>query len=479
MKKQNQTPLFEALHKHTNRNPVSFHVPGHKSGAIFHQQAKEIYQVILRIDATELTGLDDLHSPEGVIKEAEDLLAALYQVKKSFFLVNGSTVGNLTMILSVCEKDDVILVQRNCHKSVLNALKLAKARPIFIEPEYNQDWKTATGVSTETVERALSLYPEAKAVVLTYPNYYGMVYDLKSIINLAHSFNIPVLVDEAHGPHFILGEPFPVSAVQLGADIVVQSAHKTLPAMTMGSYLHINSNRLNIEKVRDYLQTLQSSSPSYVIMASLDLARGYLAGYEQNDLTYLKEEITQFRAELDLIDGISLLEYPDLQGDTLKVTIQSRCGLSGFALQKLLEEADIYTELADPYNVVLVLPLLKKDQDYPLMTAAQRISKLLADTPHHTLKDTVSISSNKISELAIPYNKMENFKKREISIFEAAGNVSAETIIPYPPGIPLLLMGEMITDEKISCLSELLNKGARFQGGTVLKQNQIKVFLIR
>jgi arginine/lysine/ornithine decarboxylase len=477
MKKQSRTPIFEALYKHTNSNPISFHVPGHKYGAIFHQQGKEIFEEILRIDATELSGLDDLHSPDGVIKEAEELLAALYQVKKSFFLVNGSTVGNLSMILSVCEKDDVILVQRNCHKSVLNAIKLAKARPIFLEPEFNQKWKTATGISKEIVERAISFYPEAKALVLTYPNYYGMAYDLKSVINVAHSYNIPVLVDEAHGPHFILGKPFPASAVQLGADIVVQSAHKTLPAMTMGSFLHINSDRINIEKVMDYLQTLQSSSPSYVVMASLDLARGYLATYERNDLTYLIKEISQFKTELDLIQGISVLEYPNLQGDTLKVTIQSRCELSGFALQKLLEEAGIYTELADPYNVVLVLPLLKENQSYPLIKASQTIRELLADVSQQSLKDEVVINnSSSISELAIPYNEMLQYKKRAVSISEATGNVCAETIIPYPPGIPLLLTGEMITDDKISCLIDLFNKGARFQGGHLLERNQIKVF---
>jgi arginine/lysine/ornithine decarboxylase len=235
MNKQTRIPLYEALIHYKNTNEISFHVPGHKSGVVLNQQSQNIFKELLKIDATEISGLDDLHSPEGVIKEAEELLAALYQVKKSFFLVNGSTVGNLAMILSVCEKDDVILVQRNCHKSVLNAIKLAKARPVFLEPEYNSEWKTSTGVAEKIVEKAISLYPNAKAVVLTYPNYYGMVYDLKSIIDLAHLKNIPVLVDEAHGPHFIIGEPFPASAIQLGADMVVHSAHKTLPAMTMGS----------------------------------------------------------------------------------------------------------------------------------------------------------------------------------------------------------------------------------------------------
>lgn len=476
MNKQTRIPLYEALTHYKNTNPISFHVPGHKSGVVLNQPSQNIFKELLKMDATELSGLDDLHSPEGVIKEAEELLAALYQVKKSFFLVNGSTVGNLAMILSVCEKDDVILVQRNCHKSVLNAIKLAKARPIFLEPDYNPEWKTSTGVSEEIVEKAISLYPSAKAIVLTYPNYYGMVYDLKSIIDLAHLKDIPVLVDEAHGPHFIIGEPFPASAIQLGADMVVHSAHKTLPAMTMGSYLHINSERVNLDKVKDYLQMLQSSSPSYVIMASLDLARNYLATYHRNDLVYLKQEISIFKKELSTIQCIKVLEYPDLPGDTLKVTIQSRSKLSGFELQKRFEEIGIYTELADPYNVLFILPLLKENREYPLVRAGKKIKELLEEIPYHSVgEEATLVSTGKISELAISHDKLSNMEKQLIPVSEAAGQVCAETIIPYPPGIPLLLMGELITVEKVKQLTQLMNAGARFQGGSFLDRNLIKI----
>ncbi len=475
MNKQTRIPLYEALVHYKNTNLISFHVPGHKSGVVLNQQTQNMFQQLLKIDATELSGLDDLHSPEGVIKEAEELLAALYQVKESFFLVNGSTVGNLAMILSVCEKDDVILVQRNCHKSVLNALKLAKVRPVFLEPDYNLDWRTATGVSKEIVEKAISLYSNVKAIVLTYPNYYGMVYDLKSIIDLAHLHTIPVLVDEAHGPHFIIGEPFPASAIQLGADMVVHSAHKTLPAMTMGSYLHLNSDRVNRDKVKEYLQMLQSSSPSYVIMASLDLARNYLATYQRNDIEYLQKEISNFKKELSTIQCIKVLEYPNSYGDTLKVTLQSRSKLSGFELQKRFEEKGIYTELADPYNVLLVLPLLKENQDYPLGEASRKIKELLEEIPYHPIEEEFLISTEKISELAIPYEKLSKVENRVIPISEAAGQLCAETIIPYPPGIPLLLMGELITVEKVKQLTKLMNTGARFQGGAFLDSNQIKI----
>jgi arginine/lysine/ornithine decarboxylase len=475
MNNQTRIPLYEALIQYKDTNPISFHVPGHKSGIILNQQSQNIFQELLRIDATEISGLDDLHSPEGVIKEAEELLAALYQVKESFFLVNGSTVGNLAMILSVCQKDDVILVQRNCHKSVLNALKLVKARPIFLEPDYNPEWKTATGVSKEIVERAITLYPAAKGIVLTYPNYYGLVYDLKSVIDLAHLHNIPVLVDEAHGPHFIIGEPFPASAIQLGADMVVHSAHKTLPAMTMGSYLHINSNRINSDKVKENLQMLQSSSPSYVIMASLDLARNYLATYQQNDREYLQKEISHFIKELSMNQSIKVLEYANSQGDILKITIQSRSKLSGFELQKIFEEKGIYTELADSYNVLLILPLLKENQDYPLVEASRKIKELLAEIPYCPNEDGILISTGKIAELAIPYEKLSNIENEVIPISEAAGQVCAETIIPYPPGIPLLLMGELITEESIKQLTQLMSKGARFQGGSFLDCKQINI----
>lgn len=475
MNKQSRIPLYEALVHYKNTNPISFHVPGHKSGAILNRHGQNTFQELLRLDVTELSGLDDLHSPEGVIKEAEELLAVLYQVKESFFLVNGSTVGNLAMILSVSEKDDVILVQRNCHKSVLNALKLANVRPIFLEPEFNPDWKAATGVSKELVERAISLHPDAKGIVLTYPNYYGMVYDLKSIIDLAHLHNIPVLVDEAHGPHFIIGEPFPASAIQLGADIVVHSAHKTLPAMTMGSYLHINSDRVNRSKVKEYLEMLQSSSPSYVIMASLDLARNYLATYQRNDIEYLNKEISDFKKELSTIQSIKVLEYPESAGDTLKVTIQTRSPLSGYDLQKRLEEIAIYTELADPFNVLFILPLLKENQDYPLAEAGRKIKDLLAKVPYHPTEEEFSISAGKISELSIPYSKLSKVETDLIPISEAAGKVCAENIIPYPPGIPLLLMGEVITEEKVRQLLQLVHTGARFQGGSFLDRSQINI----
>jgi len=477
MNNQMKVPLYNALQIHNQKDPVSFHVPGHKYGQIFPTEANHYFGPLLNIDATELTGLDDLHSPEGAILEAEALLAELYQVKRSFFLVNGSTVGNLAMILAVCSENDTVLVQRNCHKSVIHALMLAKVNPVFLEPEYNETWKITSGISTETIMQAVQLHPHAKAIILTYPNYYGMVYDLKGIIEHAHLNDIPVLVDEAHGPHLIIGDPFPASAVQLGADMVVQSAHKTLPAMTMGSYLHFNSHLVEVDKVIEYLHILQSSSPSYPIMASLDLARNYLAGYTQEDLAYLKAEIGKFKERLSQIPAISVLEYPNQHGDFLKMTIQTRCTLNGFELQKRLEEEAIYTEVADPFNVLFIFPLMKEGQTYPLAETASKISHSLADLPIRESKAIHYVSSEKMSQLAVSYKEIEQLMETEVSIAMAEGAICAEAIIPYPPGIPFLLKGERITSTKLQQLQQLLAVGAKFQGNAFLHKGKLKVFL--
>jgi arginine/lysine/ornithine decarboxylase len=470
---QYQAPLYEALNKHIKNDPISFHVPGHKYGAVFQTPKNDFFHSILKIDATELSGLDDLHSPEGAILEAEALLADHYQVDRSFFLVNGSTSGNLAMVMSVGEEDRPVLVQRNCHKSILNALKLAKVHPIFLEPDYVDEWKIASGVSIQTVKAAIEIYPNAKAIILTYPNYYGMVNDLEGIVSLAHQHHIPVLVDEAHGAHFILGDPFPSSATNLGADLVVQSAHKTLPAMTMGSYLHFNSKLIHINKVQEYLQIFQSSSPSYPIMASLDLARSYLAAYNQNDLDFLLTEIQMFKEELSEITGIKVLDY---RGDPLKVTIQSTCEFTGFTLQKKMEESGVFTELADSNNVLFVLPLLKENQSYPFKRAINKIKEALSGVTLKAVKKSILVNNNKISELALSYTEMKKFEEIEVSILEAVGKISAEMVIPYPPGIPLLLEGEKITPERIEALTQLLEDGARFQGGSRLKKGFIKIF---
>lgn len=466
---QNDTPLFTALENHYKKRPISLHVPGHKNGLLLKDD--QFFQGILHIDATELTGLDDLHAPEGVIEEAESLLANAFHASKSFFLVNGTTVGNLAMMMATLEEGDTVFIQRNCHKSILNALELTKARPVLLGPEYDPEWKVSGGVALETIKEAYECYPECRAIVLTYPNYYGMTYDLKGIIDFAHRYKIPVLVDEAHGAHFIGIEGFPSSAVALGADVVVQSAHKTLPAMTMGSFLHVNSQYVSMEKIAHYLRVLQSSSPSYPIMASLDLARKYIATYTSSDAQYTKERLASFKKDLQTLEFIKVLEYPNQDGDPLKLTVQSNCSYTGYELQQLFEEKGIYAEMAEPNNILFVLPLLKKDAEFPFGDIITRLKGLRIQAAKKRER-TRYFNKKRISTLY----RVQSHKKALFPIEDSAGSICAEAIIPYPPGIPLLLPGEKITAEDVEGLQLLLESGARFQGGENLVEGKITVF---
>ncbi|WP_416829527.1 aminotransferase class I/II-fold pyridoxal phosphate-dependent enzyme [Ectobacillus polymachus] len=469
---QNTTPLYDALVQFAAKKPVSFHVPGHKNGVFFPEKAAIHFQRLLELDVTELTGLDDLHDPTGCILEAEELLADLYEVDASYFLVNGSTVGNLAMLFAVCKRNDIVLVQRNCHKSIMHGLKLIGAHPVFLTPNIDIEAHVPTGVSAESVACALLNYPQAKAVVLTHPNYYGMAQDITDIIQLAHSHSIPVLVDEAHGAHFCLGSPFPASAIAYGADVVVQSAHKTLPAMTMGSYLHINSSLVKREHIKQYLHMLQSSSPSYPIMASLDLARYSLAKIKKEGIKELSSALWHFHEKLSQIPQIKVIHKKEQ--DLLKMIIQTRCSLSGYELQALLEKKGLYTELADPYNVLLVLPL-------SLSTAHLEAASLIRDAlrlfPVMDENHNIPVHQPTLfSSLAISYEDADMLSEQIIPLTEASGQIAAEMILPYPPGVPIVMPGERIESEHIEHIQMLLEAGARFQGNITLHTKTIRVY---
>lgn len=474
--KQDRTPLLDQLIYHHKNNPISLHVPGHKYGRLIQHPKYSAYRDILKLDATELSGLDDLHHPEGIIMEAEMLLADVYGTKKSYFLVNGSTVGNLAMILAVLQKDNIVLVQRNCHKSILNGIELAQARPIFLGPDYDENWGVTGCVSPEIIARALEMYPEAKALIVTYPSYYGMVNDLQRIIRHAHDVNIPVLVDEAHGAHFISGGNFPKSSLQFGADIVVQSAHKTLPAMTMGSYLHLNSQRIEKNRLEHYLRILQSSSPSYPIMASLDMARNYIGNYSEDDHAYLHDQLARFIVGLSENDGIKVLNYKKQKGDPLKITLQSQTELNGFEMQEAFENEGIFTELADPHNVLLVLPLLKKGMEFQFTEIITGINRALQSVKRKLRILNKVDYQPAISTLEVSREETVGLYQRKVSLLDSIGEIAAEKVTPYPPGIPLLFPGERITGTIIEQIQHLAETGARFQEGSIICQGEIYIY---
>ncbi len=468
-----KTPLIEAIGRHQRFNPISFHVPGHKNGLLIDE---ELHQGFLKSDLTELSGLDDLHDAHDAIKESEELLQDFYGTKKSHFLVNGSTVGNLAAILAGCSQGDVVLVQRNCHKSVLNGIRLARAVPVIVETYLDEETKIPLGVSLESIQQTLKAFPYAKACVLTYPTYYGFTYQLEEIINELHKMNVQCIIDEAHGPHFVLGEPFPHSAIQLGADIVIQSAHKMLPAMTMGSYLHITSDRVNQQKVKEFLTMLQSSSPSYPIMASLDYARSYLATVTPMDIDRNFAEIDGFIQGLEMVHPQISVKRTD---DPLKIMLRLE-GRSGYELQQLLESAGIFSELADPVYVLWILPLLKNTSFFPYKEVIQRTRRALENQPIlELIKKEVTFertSTIHYTKLALSFEEMDEKEERLVPLSEAEGEISSQMVTPYPPGIPLLIPGERISQEALERLCYYVEHKVRIQGFHRLDENSVFVY---
>ncbi|MBT2583814.1 aminotransferase class I/II-fold pyridoxal phosphate-dependent enzyme [Planococcus sp. ISL-109] len=464
-------PIVDALVEFQRNRPTSFHVPGHKNGQL--SGLPQELKAALLYDMTELEGLDDLHAPKAAIKEAEALLAHAYGAEKSYFLVNGSTAGNLAMIHAVCREGDRVIVQRNSHQSIFHALELARVRAIYVAPEWDETSKSAAAVSLSSVTSALLEYPDAKAAVLTYPNYYGMgSSELTAVIELCHEQSIPVLVDEAHGAHFTAGAPFPVSALTCGADAVVQSAHKTLPAMTMGSYLHIQGELVDEGAIRKYLRIFQSSSPSYPIMASLDDARAYIQNYSASDKQEFLEKREHFVTSLKRIPLIEVVESTDPLKLLLRV---EKCG--GFQLKDALEKVGIYAELADPFQVLLILPLIKRGYAYPSAEICSRIKEAVASLSHQesVIPNFQPRQQNPVVVPELTFEEVDLSARKWVPYTQVAGRISAAMVTPYPPGIPLVVAGEKWTIDKVEVLADYVASGAEIQGEHRLAQKLVLV----
>lgn len=455
---QQRRPLFCALNNHVKKEKISFHVPGHKNGMNWPMDSA--MKQMLPFDQTEVTGLDYLHEPEDVLKESQELLSSFYGSKKSYYLVNGSTVGNLAMVMGATSKGDWVLVDRMCHQSIIHALELAGVRPVFVTPAYQTEKREAVGVSLESIEAAFEKYPEIKAVILTYPSYNGQIFSLDKITEYVHQNGAVVLVDEAHGAHFVLGDPFPKQALSLGADIVVQSAHKMLPAMTQTGYLHIHPEVSEAiqRKVEQYLHMLQSSSPSYVLMQSLEYARFFAAQFNEEDLKTTLDYRDRWM-EMFKDSGLTYLQ----SDDPLKVRLYWS-GQSGSQLLNVLEEQGLFPEKNDEESVLLTFPLLKKD-DRPLEKA--EAVKLPESFPDVLNKHSFQLNMDKfplLSELAISYEQQQQLPIKRIKLNKAAGKIAARNIVPYPPGVPLVLKGEAVTKEAIEQLNFYLEQNMRVVG---------------
>jgi arginine decarboxylase len=488
-----RAPLFEALAEHARSRSASFHVPGHKFGKSLDEDAEPYYRGVMAIDATEIAGLDDLHHPEEAIREAQSLAAACFGAEETMFLVGGSTAGNLALITSVAGRGDLIIVQRNAHKSVLHGLMLAGAQAVFLSPGIDPDSGIAAGVRAEQVGESLRAYPEAKAVLLTNPNYYGMGIDLQPIAKAAHERSIPLLVDEAHGAHYGFHPELPPSALSCGADAVVQSTHKMLGSMTMSAMLHVQGNRVNRNVLKQRLAMLQSSSPSYPLMASLDLARRELERSGHRLIAQGLDAARYFRDEMERLGLFRILLHQEPfvfnTLDPFKITLSDRTGtLSGPQLAEELERRGCYPEMSDPRHVLLVFSLHSTRED------AERAVVALQSISHEyrLCKQEISESIANIGDMPpfLPMSPPVSFDLppirhipqdhasyvQSLPIRDAVGMRSAEMVIPYPPGIPIVYQGEAITAESVKAIEAGLRAGVKFQGSRLGEAGIINVF---
>lgn len=444
--------LDKKLLEYSKTDMYPFHMPGHKRIMI---EDYNPYQ----IDITEIEGFDNLHNASEILKSSQQRAADLYGSKQAYYLINGSTCGILAAISASTQKGDKILVARNCHKAVYNAIFLRELSPIYIYPKIT-DVKIQGKIESQQVKKVLDENPDVKAVIITSPTYDGIVSDVEEISKIVHNYDIPLIVDQAHGAHFGLDDRMPESAIKLGADAVIVSVHKTLPAFTQTALLHICSNRISQKKIKKYLGIYETSSPSYILMAGIESSIRHLSEKGEELFAELDKKLDDFYNGVENLKNIKVLTKKDFTSDeaydfdrTKIIMLTEKCGISGEELLRILHN-DYHIELemaAGNYALALSTIMDTKEGFERLMHALIEIDDKLSYNENDRKK-------NKIPDTSIYYRSM----KKEYEIHEAGemevenvdydaavGKVSGEFIYIYPPGIPLIVPGEVISADFI------------------------------
>ncbi|NFH79960.1 aminotransferase class I/II-fold pyridoxal phosphate-dependent enzyme [Clostridium botulinum] len=451
-------PLLNELIKYHKEKNLLLSMPGNKAGLGFFRDdiGKEFAEKLGFLDITEVDHLDNLHCPEGVIKEAQELLSKTYNAKKAYFLVNGSSCGNLASIFDAFDEGDEVIVERNCHKSIYNALILRKLKVRYIEPIVDTEKDIFLPPNKENIYKSVDNCNNPKGIILTYPNYFGITYDIEEIIKDLKKRNLNIIIDAAHGAHFGQSDKLPKDIYYL-ADYVVLSAHKTLPALTQGAYLLVNKESENIEF---YLKTFMSTSPSYLIMASLDYSRHYLDEYGVNDYKELICKCEIWKDKINSLNKAHILSKEDLKYgydiDVTRYVIILQEGYSGHKFLDYLRENKIQAEMSFSRGVVLILSPFNLDADF------KHIYNVMEQLELNLLKNDKNINAKYYS--VVPNKKLEPYevfklKGTHCKIKVSEGKISKNMIIPYPPGIPLVCPGEVISSEAINIIEDyILNK---------------------
>lgn len=470
---QETTPLLDSLRSCTQATNAPFYTPGHKRGRGTPQALLSLLgSQALQADLPELPELDNLFAPQGAIQAAQELAAAAFGAEKTWFLVNGSTCGIVAAILATCNPGDKIILPRNVHQSAIAGLILSGAMPVFIHPEYNPVLDIAHSITPSAVASALQRHPDTKAVMMVSPTYYGVCGDVQAIAQLTHQHQIPLLVDEAHGAHFAFHPDLPTSALAAGADLTVQSIHKTLSALTQSAMLHVQGQRIDHDRVSKALQLVQSTSPSYLLLASLDAARQQVAtqGFELMQQTLQLAD--QARSRIQQIAGLSVLQSTQagqtpgffaLDRTRLTVTV-SELGLNGFAADEILhQQLNVTAEFPSLQHLTFIISLGNTQEDIDQLVNGL---KKLADSPAQgTLTAKMSLTLPPIPDsLAVCPRTAFLAPTTPLAIAEAVDQICAELVCPYPPGIPILLPGEQITQTALTYLKQVLAAGGVISG---------------
>lgn len=473
LNRQAETPLFSKLIAHIQNQPIPFHIPGHKQGK---GADPEFYEFLgdpaFQMDLINIAPLDDLHHPHSIIKKAQTLAAEAFHADHTYFSVQGTSGSILTMILSVCSPGDKIIVPRNIHKSVLSALILADAIPIFLYPETDNNLGISHNITPKQIKQALSIHPDVKAIFVINPTYFGISGSLQEIVSIAHQVNIPVLVDEAHGALNVFHEGLPISAMDAGADMAATSLHKMGGSLTQSSFLHLQNKRIDPQRVQSVSGMLTTTSTSYLLMASLDAQRRFLAihGHQAIESTLRLAHFAQ--EKINEIPGIScsskqFFHYESVsEVDPCKLTIHLEyMGITGHEAEKWLRECHrIEVELSDLYNILCVITIGDCEESVQhLITALHHLSEQFyqrdktLQQPNILIPDTPNLVMS-------PREAFYHQDVISVPLEQSVGKTIAESIMVYPPGIPVLLPGEQITQENVFYIREHLAADLPVQG---------------
>ncbi|MDD5923983.1 MAG: aminotransferase class I/II-fold pyridoxal phosphate-dependent enzyme [Clostridia bacterium] len=433
-------------------------MPGHK-------RELKLFDKSYSIDITEIDSFDNLHHPAEIIKDNLLHISQLYGSDRSYVMINGSTGGILSAISSCCGPMDKILIARNCHKSVYNAVFLKMLEPIYIYPEIDEMTGICLSINCDEIEKTLEKEQDIKAVVITSPTYEGIVSDIKKISHICHLYGIPLIVDEAHGAHFSFGDCFPKSALGYGADIVIQSLHKTLPALTQTAILHVKSEYVDNHKLEFFLQTFQTSSPSYILMSSAFESINYMASADKNDVVKsYYSKLTNLREQINSLKNIYLFDSKTkgvFDYDNSKLIICHK-HLSGDKVMSLLREKyKCELEMSSLKYAIAMTSIADSDIGYQkLLDALREIDNM---TSLDNENKSLSISYPRTSQALSPY-KASTKIARSFTYNDAIGRISSETLYLYPPGIPFIVSGEVVTEEIADLLNSIENNDFSLKG---------------